>query len=105
MTIGFNGGLATLSEEAGPIGFRFLLMFLPFGVLPSLGVVSKRAILALALITLLFWGFVLVVGARSKGNVNFGLIFVCLLSPLLIGAIALAIDRLAKTDRDRAGGL
>lgn len=89
-----SGVPAAPLEEAGSISFIFLMILIPFLVLPSLRVVSRGTLLTLVLVTVLFWILVLASAGNSRGGVNIGLGFAVILSPVLIGSIVLVIERL-----------
>ena len=83
----------SLFEEIGPVAFMFVLIFLPFAVLPSRKDASKRRLVVSVLTTFCFWTIFLFLARRSKGGVNFGLAFVTFLSPILIWWATRVIER------------
>jgi len=89
-----SGGTGYFAEELGPLVFKFLLILMPFAILGTFGQVSKRRIVALVFVAGSFWALYLLAVSRSVGGFNFGLAFLAFLSPLLIGALAIAVDRL-----------
>ena len=84
LTIVFRGDVNELPDEVLSIIFTFLWIFLPFAILPSVAALRRRAIVTVALVTALFWTSVLMIANSAENDVNFGLIFVLLLSPALV---------------------
>jgi hypothetical protein len=93
-SVGLTGMHENLSEEIVPIAFMFILILLPFALLPSRKDASKLRLVASSLTTLCFWTVFLLLARRSRGDFNFGLAFAVFLSPILIWWVALVVDLL-----------
>jgi hypothetical protein len=85
------------TPEIGPLLFNFVWVFIPFAVLPSIVVPSRRTILSTVLVTVAFWTLVLF-ARGSKDGVNFGLsLFFLFFYPFSIVIAVLGIERLMRS--------
>lgn len=77
--------------ELPGVVFVFLLIILPFVMLPVFRVLSNRALFGAFVSTLIFWALFLLFS--KDGDANIGLIFFMISSPVFVILVALAVDR------------
>ena len=81
-------------DEVGPLAAMALLIASPFAATSWLRLALIRRLVLLTVSSATFWAWVIVVAHRSRGGVNFGVALLALLSPVIIGFSAVAIDRM-----------
>lgn len=88
-----------LSEEWGPFLFQIAMVTAPFALLEMAGVRGPYSWGTALAVTILVWALFLTAGlrgAQAGTGVDFGLILLMLVSPVLVAAAGLAAGKLAR---------
>ncbi len=94
-----TGAGLNLSEEWGPYLFQMLLVAAPFIILDAVGARGRWSWGAALAVTALLWCIYLAMGLAGAANgtgVNFAVLWLMLLSPVLVAVVGLAAAKLAK---------
>jgi hypothetical protein len=95
-----------LSNEAGPLVFQVVIVFIPFLVLTCMRVIRVAPWLFCMILTVFFWAIYIHSGIRSQregAGVNIGIALLMLGSPLLITAMTLVFNRIVRRKPANSG--